>query len=243
MQVTHNDKRGFTLIETIIVMLIIGIVAAVAMRKMNKTVESAQYEQTKKEMDHLAMAIVGNPEVYSRGARTDFGYVGDVGAFPNNLDDLVTNPGYATWDGPYVKRTFDNNAFKQDGWGTNYTYSDTLIRSTGSGSDIDKKIATSSAVLSNAVAGYIVDANRQMASGAYKDSVLVSLIYPDGSGGTSVATVNPDDHGQFAFSGIPIGNHTLRVVYTPDTDTTTYSVAVYPGKDVALDIVFPADLW
>ncbi len=243
MQVAQNDKNGFTLIETIIVMLIIGIVAAVAMRKMNETVESAQFEQTKKEMNQIAMAIVGNPEVYSRGARTDFGYVGDVGAFPRDLDDLVTNPGYATWDGPYVKGGFDANAFKRDGWGTDYTYSDTLIQSTGSGTDIDKKITTSSAALSNAVAGYVVDANRQMASGVFKDSVLVSLIYPDGSGGTAVTTVNPDDHGRFAFSGVPIGNHTLRVIYTPDTDTTTYSVTVYPGKDVSLDIVFPADLW
>ena len=71
-------------------------------------------------MEMLARAIVGNPSLTQNGARSDFGYVGDVGAFPPNLQALYQSPGgYATWDGPYVTTSFavDSTGFKTDAWG------------------------------------------------------------------------------------------------------------------------------
>jgi len=159
-----KDKRGFTLIELVIVIILVGILATIATRKMSVSIETAQYEQTKKELDQLARAIVGNPEVFVNGARADFGYVGDVGALPPNLDALVQNPGgYATWDGPYMATGFESDGFKKDAWDVNYVYTDTLIRSTGSGSNIDKLFANSSAdLLNNVVEGVVVDAGNAM---------------------------------------------------------------------------------
>ena len=98
----ETSRRGFTLVEVVIVIILLGIIAAVAVGRLTTSLETARVEQTKAEMQALARAIVGNPDVYSRGARTDFGYVGDIGALPFSLDNLVTNPGYASWNGPYL---------------------------------------------------------------------------------------------------------------------------------------------
>jgi prepilin-type N-terminal cleavage/methylation domain-containing protein len=150
-----SDPRGFTLIELAIVLIIIGILSAVAMKQIGVSIETANYEQTSEELDQLARAIAGNSDLYSDGVRTDFGYVGDIGALPPTLDALVRNPGgLSTWDGPYIEPGPGGDDFKKDAWQALYVYIDTLIRSTGSGVNIDKIIAGSTAaLLANTVAG------------------------------------------------------------------------------------------
>ena len=245
MILSCRNNRGFTLIELVMVIIIVGILATVAVRKLSTSLETAKYEHTMKELNALAQAIAGNPSLYSEGSRTDFGYVGDVGSLPPNLDALVTNPGgYSTWDGPYISRGVDLNEFKTDGWNIPYTFSDTLIRSTGSGGNIDKLFATSSsALLNNTVRGYLVDADDEMPGTIYRDSLQVRLTYPDGSGNLTTSAINPTAQGSFSFSGVPVGNQILSVVYIPDSDTTTYTVSVTPQADVKIAITFPADLW
>ena len=245
MKRPYHSAYGFTLIELVIVILLVGVLATIATRKMSVSIETAQYEQTKKELDQLARAIVGNPEVYVNGARADFGYVGDVGALPPNLDALVQNPGgYATWDGPYIAGGFNSDGFKKDAWDVSYVYTDTLIRSTGSGSNIDKLFANSSAdLLNNVVEGIVVDAGSTMPGADYKDSLVIHLTYPDGSGGYTTASTNPDAKGNFSFSNVPIGAPRLILIYLPDSDTVSYNVSINPSSVVKLSIVFPADLW
>ncbi|MCP4568454.1 MAG: prepilin-type N-terminal cleavage/methylation domain-containing protein [FCB group bacterium] len=239
-----DNNSGYTLIELVMVILIIGVLAGVASKTFIETLDTAKFEATRAEMQALAFAIAGNPNVYTKGARTDFGYVGDVGAMPPDLDALVTNPGLSTWDGPYIKGDFDNDDFKFDGWNTAYILTDSLLRSTGSGSNIDKIfIAATAKLLSNSVSGYFLDADRQRPGAIYKDSLTVILTYPDGSGGVANASTAPNANGNFAFSGIPIGNHNLRVIYIPDSDTVSYVVCVEAGRSLTLDVTFPADLW
>jgi len=245
MSMRNARQRGFTLIELVIVIIILSILASVATRELSNTVDTAKYEQTKIELDALASAIRGSEEFYDNGARTDFGYVGDVGAFPPNLDALVQNPGaYATWKGPYIDRGIAVDDFKKDGWGATYTYQDTMIRSTGSGSNIDKLFASSRAeLLGNVVEGYLTDADRTPPTSAYVTSIWIQLVHPNGAGGITVDSVRPTSTGYFSFSNIAIGNHTLRVIYTPQTDTVAVPVAVYPKRTTRLNVIFPADLW
>lgn len=244
MIVNLSNNRGFTLIELVMVIAIIGIISAVATIQMIPSLETARIEATKSEMQALAFAIVGNPDVYTNGARSDFGYVGDIGALPPNLDALTVNPGFATWDGPYIKSDINSDDFKKDGWDVAYTYVDTLLRSTGSGTNIDEIFSPRlSALVSNSVSGYIIDADDEMPGSIYRDSLLLNLIYPDGTGGISTASIIPGSNGNFSFTGIPVGNHRLYAIYVPDSDTVTFDICVLPASDCKIEIHFPADLW
>jgi len=245
MKRCHADSKGFTLIELVMVIIVLAVIAAVAVTKFGNRIETAKVEQTKREMEQLAQAITGNPDIFSNGARGDFGYVGDIGASPPDLDALVTNPGgYTTWQGPYIEAGLQSDDFKKDGWGVLYVYTDTLIRSVGSGSNIDKVFARSvSALVGNTVKGIVRDADLAPPGSVYRDSIQIALTYPDGTGGTTTVTTLPSASGTFQFSAVPIGNHQLRAVYFPAADTVTYPVTVYPGREARLDIIFPTDLW
>ncbi len=235
-----TSQQGFTLVELVIVIVIIGIIGTVALREMLGSIDDARVEQTRREMEHLAFAIGGNPEVNTHGARSDFGYVGDVGALPPTLSALTANPGLATWDGPYI----DPNGSLTDAWGAAYAYTGTTIRSTGSGSAIERVVTTAaSELLGNAVSGYVTDAERRPPGTVFRDSVVVALRYPNGAGGVTTASAAPRPDGSFSFSGVPMGNHHLLVVYLPESDTLTYPVTVIPGSTVKLDLMLPADLW
>ncbi len=240
-----NNQKGFTLIELVLIILLIGIIASVAVRNMSSSVNTAQYEHTKQELDQLAYALVGNPHVYTNGSRTDFGYVGDVGALPPTLEGLFQNPGgYTSWNGPYITNGTTDNDYTKDAWNVAYVLGATSISSTGSGSTIDKEFSPSSAaLLSNNLFGYIIDASGQAPGTIYKDSLTVQMKYPNGSGGYNTISTIPDQSGNFSFSSLPIGIHTLTVIYNPDSDTVTYSVSISPESDNKISILFPADLF
>jgi len=238
-------QQGFTLIEIVLVIVILGILSGIAIRQFGKQVETAQYEQTKKELDQLALAITGNPEIVTNGSRSDFGYVGDVGALPSSLTNLATNPGgYTTWDGPYIDPGPNGNDYLSDAWSTAYILSDTLIRSIGSGSNIDKRFSPgTAALLGNTVEGYVVDAGHQPPGVGYADSVRVELVYPNGLGGLTTAATSLTPSGNFSFSSVPIGNHQLRLIHLPTSDTTTFPITVEPGSHLKLSLTDPADIW
>jgi type II secretory pathway pseudopilin PulG len=242
----RKNGYGFTLVELVLVILITGILITLAFRSAVTVSETAKVEQTKEELEALAYAIVGNPELQNNGVRTDFGYVGDIGAMPPNLDALVQNPGgYSTWNGPYIKRRFEQAAddFKKDAWGKLYQYTGVTIAST-TGTGIVRKLANSTAdLLQNQVRGVVYDLDGTPPGATYKDSVRVRLTVPDGAGGMLTRTTTPDAGGYFTFDSIPIGNHDLEIIYLPDSDTLKRFVSVLPNSTVYGEYYLGAGVW
>lgn len=242
-----GNHSGFTLIELIIVIVIAGILASVALRSAVTLSETAKVEETKEELRALARSIVGNPELANNGVRSDFGYVGDVGSMPPDLDALFGNPGsYATWKGPYISNDFaqEIDDYKKDAWGANYTFTGANITSTGSGSDIVRKLGKSVADLTlNQVRGVVFDRDGTPPGPTYMDSVEVRLTIPDGLGSTATKSTTVDVGGYFSFDSIPIGNHDLQVVYAPNDDTLIRFVSVLPASSPYGEYALSSDVW
>lgn len=133
---------GFTLIELVVVILVLGIVASVAIPKFGQLSESAKVNATKDEMGRLKSAIVGatGPDGIPRG-----GYEIDVGFPPNQLSDLAQKPDSVSvwdkfigrgWNGPYIDSA--GGEYQKDAWDSTYQFSvgARTITSVGSGSSI-----------------------------------------------------------------------------------------------------------
>jgi prepilin-type N-terminal cleavage/methylation domain-containing protein len=133
------EPGGFTLIEVIVVIAVISILAAMAVPYAVKIIDQSREEATKKEMEELHRAIMGDPKGPTAG------YLGDMGALPAALDRLNTQGAQAGpttgtlgvkygWYGPYVNAGFDAAGYLTDGWGTNYGWNNPAagqIRSAG----------------------------------------------------------------------------------------------------------------
>ena len=148
------------MIEIVVVMVIIGIITTIALKSLRSSRDIARVEETKKELNKLAFAIIGQPDLKNGGIRTSYGYLGDNGNLPPNLDALYQNPGGSmTWRGPYISDDFSSDGpsseFKKDAWGNNYSYSGGIvISSSGNGTVISKQLANSINELLNNYADY-----------------------------------------------------------------------------------------
>lgn len=232
MRLSRQD--GFGLVELTVMIVILAVLAAIAMQSMTPVVQDARKSKARREMERLGHAIAGDPNLTTNGVRSDFGYVGDVGAFPANLDALYRNPGgYSTWDGPYTADGYlqDSTGFKTDEWGQSYSYSGGLvIISTGSGSTLRHEIGGSADdYLRNTVNVIVTDESGNPPGTTLRDSVSIVLSHPDGTGNIRTRTANPDSSGSISLDSVPAGNHRLLVVFQPTVDTLTRYLNVLPG--------------
>jgi prepilin-type N-terminal cleavage/methylation domain-containing protein len=130
--ITHGGKlaqAGFTLIELVMIIVVLGVLAAVAIPKLGDVTENSKITATKKELLALKVAIAGNPDAVAGGKYVDRGFEGDVGFAPSSLQDLVIKPDSISaydkltslgWNGPYIDSTEGN--YLKDSWGVDYAY-------------------------------------------------------------------------------------------------------------------------
>ncbi len=125
----RSSKSGFTLIELVMVILLLGILSTIAIPKVTDIIQTARLKATKGEMTELKKAIMGDPSSVAGGVLIDKGFNGDIGHLPVTLDDLVNQGSYPNWNrftqsgwnGPYISEDFSSdNEWKIDAWGNTY---------------------------------------------------------------------------------------------------------------------------
>jgi len=123
------DQYGFTLIELVIIIVTLGILAAVAVPKFADMANASKVNATRQELHAIKKAIIGDPTVTAGGAYIDRGFEGDVGFVPSRLPDLVSRPDSVAaynalsrlgWNGPYLDSS--GSAYLSDAWGNTYVY-------------------------------------------------------------------------------------------------------------------------
>lgn len=122
-----RGRRGFTLLEVIVVIAVISILASIAVPYAAQILNQTREGGARKEMEELYGAILGNPSVPTSG------FVGDMGRLPTNLAQLNVQGGQPAgingllgvkigWFGPYINTGFDAGGYLNDPWGTPYAY-------------------------------------------------------------------------------------------------------------------------
>jgi general secretion pathway protein G len=104
---TQPTRRAFTLIELLLVLVILGVLAALVVPKFTNRTQQARETAVKADISNIETALNA--------------FEIDNGRFPateEKLDALITAPsGLPAWKGPYLQR-----GVPKDPWGNPYEY-------------------------------------------------------------------------------------------------------------------------
>jgi general secretion pathway protein G len=103
-EIARKDA-GFTLIEILLVVVIIGILAAVAVPRLGGRVAQSQVAAARAGVGAISTAI----DLYET----------DNGKLPESLQNLITKGSEPNWNGPYIRKAEG----LKDPWGLEYQYS------------------------------------------------------------------------------------------------------------------------
>ena len=107
----RNRRSGFTLVEIMLVVIIIGVLAAMVIPRFAGRTEQAKMARAKSDLAAVGLAL----DLYEL----------DLGRYPDSLTELIaktapsglSEEAKAQWRGPYLKR-----GLPKDSWGREYQY-------------------------------------------------------------------------------------------------------------------------
>lgn len=250
-----TNRKGFTLIEVIVILAVLSILAAVAIPMALRIFERTAEDTTREEMDNLKKALLGDLRKLQTSFRNDFGFLGDIGCLPTTalggLDRLSTAGTYPTpftfdstkqagagWKGPYISGT-PGEDFKKDQLGNDYTYTPqalatcpltaTLISNGPNGlfeSGLNDDIVVN--IVANDTTATIRGTVKNT-SGTALAGVPVELYYPSNGTLTTSTPATTDANGNYSFSSVPFGARAVKA--NPTLVLVPGSVTLSGGGD------------
>lgn len=97
----HHNEKGFSLLELMAVMVILGLISAFAVPNIYKKISKGKQQAAKTQISIIESSLES--------------YRMDTGDFPSEtqgLDALRSDPGVDSWDGPYLKKKIPLDPWK-----------------------------------------------------------------------------------------------------------------------------------
>lgn len=246
-KVMMAGSRGFTLLELVVIIAVIGILAAAVSPAVLQRIMDTRVEATQSEAQALYQAMVGMND-----GGSNFGFVGDIGRLPNSFTELVQPgglPSYTTsttrgigmgWRGPYVNTGTSASDYLTDAFGNAYTGASTgQVRSAGP----DGVLNTSDDIVyppaAPTISGTVNVTLKTL------DSKGKTIVDPTGYSvelhyaSNGAEAVLADANSPFTFTNVPIGVHAIRVLKNAGNAVVGQdTVVVHPGGTATAEIWF-----
>lgn len=104
METRSGARGGFTLVEVLLVVAILGILATIVVVNVAGRGDDARIKATRASIEAIKTAL----NLYDV----------DTGRYPQTLDSLINNDGSPNWKGPYLQQ----KTTPSDQWGTAFGY-------------------------------------------------------------------------------------------------------------------------
>ena len=195
---TKVTRRGFTLIELVLVLMILAILAGSAMSMVSTQVDQARFESTQQTLQAIDRAVLGPKHARAAdGSRSVSGFVADCGRLPYSLEELYIRPTSAFvppfqsgnptgdaevtvsggWNGPYVQPAIGATSLP-DGWASGLG----LYNSEGDLADSDDGL------------GILRSLGRDQAVGGTNYDADLSLIFESGNGAVTAGLATQEEN-------------------------------------------------